>query len=239
MEYQHLLNAKEKEVEDLKALSYFENQEESLVQDLNQKRKEIETLQQQIAVLQQKELNAAFGTETGNESQEMLQLQHDYEELMIKCHRLEEERSQMVSAEQLNERDAFWRSEIQRIEAAHSEALEQQSHSKNDVSEDALRRALEEERKTKETLQKQSIKHEEEIERLNQALKERDSIWQQELISSQNQQQTTRKELESLKVAQNILVWTKDFFLATIGRDFERESKSRTGFGKVSSGASK
>lgn len=207
--FQGMLDSKEAE---LKAVRTAGASGIDVSTDLAEKQREIEYLKQHLMQGQQNEINDAFGLTGSDLSLEMAQLQHDYEELMIKCQRLEEEKGGMVPQSALTERDAFWQSEIQRLVASHTASLQHVQASMpvqqetNADSErlnaelETVRKQLEVERNQNEEIQRERMKLEEETGRLKQALQERDAVWQEELISSQTEQQELRTQYELVKV---------------------------------------
>ena len=177
--------------------------------ELQEKRTELAQLTRQMKELQQKEINSAFGiAQDEGDSPELQQLQQDYEELMIKYHELESRCNEMVTSEQLSERDTFWKNEIRHLKEAHAIALgtlrqqqeqAEQTHATEEEME-KMKSQWHQERSDKEALSKQKHQLEQDVARLKKALEERDSVWQQELVSGQREQQRLRKECASLKV---------------------------------------
>lgn len=178
---------------------------DTLYAELAQKQMEIEMLKQKMVDMQQREINDAFGLEQDNpeSSSDLLQLQHDYEELMIKYQELEARSGQMVTPQKLEERDAFWQAEIEHVRASQADGLDQQSASEAEQLKSEIEQVqthCNQLTSENEEMLKQRQKLDEEITQLQHALQERDAVWQQELISSQTDQQEMRKQFEAVKV---------------------------------------
>ena len=180
--------------------------------ELQQKKREVEELRLQVTDLQQKEINEAFGLgqENGDTAEELKDLRQEYAALMSRYHALEVQNAERIPAEKLEERDAFWRGELQQMEVSHRDALKalQEGGAEAQLSAEELasaRMELEQSQRLwqqeKEKLCEEKQRSTEEIARLQRSLEERDTIWQQELVSSQKEQQDLRKQCEAVKVA--------------------------------------
>jgi len=99
---------------------------------------ELAILRQQVDELQQKQINDVFGID--REDSEMAQLQHDYEELMIRCRELEDKNSELIQADQISG-DSSARLETE-ISNLRTRLETEKSKSEEEVN--RLQRALEE-----------------------------------------------------------------------------------------------
>ena len=214
--FQGLLHAREQELQSLRQYSAAHGNEgensATLMAELQQKKKEVEELRLQVTDLQQKEINEAFGLGEGNgdTAQELRDLQQEYAALMGRYHALEAQNAEQIPAEKLEERDAFWRGELQQMEVSHREALKALQEGGAEARQSAeelvaARLELEQSqhlwRQEKEKMCEERQRSEEEIARLQRSLEERDTIWQQELVSGQKEQQDLRQQCEAVKVA--------------------------------------